>query len=90
GLSTQSGPGVSLLAVLGLVAGLTLLITRVYPRPMFALLMGVYRWGYRVLAYVALMRDEYPPFQLDQGAADPGEPPQPEPVTAPEPVTVAG
>ena len=34
--------------------------------------MGMNRWCYRVLAYVALLRDEYPPFRLDNGGPDPG------------------
>jgi hypothetical protein len=33
--------------------------------------MGINRWLYRVLVYVALMRDEYPPFRLDQGQDEP-------------------
>jgi hypothetical protein len=48
------------------------LITRQYPRSLFDLLLGINRWLYRVLSYVALMRDEYPPFHLDQGAYEPG------------------
>ena len=27
--------------------------------------LGVFRWGWRVTAYVTLLRDEYPPFSLD-------------------------
>jgi hypothetical protein len=26
--------------------------------------VGVTRWGYRVIAYVSFMTDEYPPFSL--------------------------
>jgi Domain of unknown function (DUF4389) len=37
-------------------------------RGMFDFLMGMVRWRYRVAVYVSLMRDEYPPFQLDLGS----------------------
>ena len=55
-----------LLGVLVLVAGFWLLATDRYPRDVFALVVGVARWSLRVVAYVALMRDEYPPFRLDR------------------------
>jgi hypothetical protein len=35
--------------------------------------MGINRWFYRVMTYVALMQDEYPPFLLDQGAHEPAD-----------------
>jgi Domain of unknown function (DUF4389) len=57
-------PGV--LTVLVLVAGFVLLFTRRYPRDVFNLVVGINRWVLRVGAYVALMRDEYPPFRLDR------------------------
>ena len=63
----QSIGGYSMLNLLAVLAGFFLLITRQYPRALFDLLVGINRWLYRVLAYVALMRDEYPPFRLDQG-----------------------
>ena len=65
--------GYSVLNLLVVIAGFFLLITRQYPRSLFDLLLGINRWLYRVISYVALMRDEYPPFRLDQGAHEPGD-----------------
>ena len=60
--------------MLALVAGVVLLFTGRYPQAIFDLVMGLQRWSYRVFAYAALMRDEYPPFRLDPGGRDPGTP----------------
>ncbi len=62
--------GYSVLNLLVVVAGAFLLITGSYPRPLFELLMGVNRWIYRVVVYVAFMSDDYPPFRLDAGAVE--------------------
>ncbi|MFD1213178.1 DUF4389 domain-containing protein [Arthrobacter sp. GCM10027362] len=66
------GAGIGLLGLLVFIAGVVLLFTGRYRPDLFALVMGLNRWIYRVYAYVGLMRDEYPPFRLDQGPADPG------------------
>jgi hypothetical protein len=68
-----AGSTVSLLSLLAFIAGVILLFTGRYLRSLFDLLIGLNRWVYRVAAYVALMRDEYPPFRLDPGPVDPGE-----------------
>lgn len=62
-----AGGGFSLLGLLLLVAAVILLFTGVYRLGLFNLIMGAHRWMYRVFAYVALLRDDYPPFRLDQG-----------------------
>jgi len=72
---------VGLIAILVVIAAVALAVRGRYPESIFDFVMGMNRWCYRVLAYVALMRDEYPPFRLDSGGLDPGSIP-----TAPVPV----
>jgi uncharacterized protein DUF4389 len=47
-----------------LIAFFAVIFTRTYPRGLFDYIIGVYRWGWRVTAYVQLLRDQYPPFTL--------------------------
>ncbi len=77
-----------LIGALTLAAGLLLLFTGRYPRPLFDLLVGLNRWVFRVVAYVSLMTDDYPPFRLDQGPDEPGGQPD-GPTTPAAPGTVA-
>ncbi|MFI5916793.1 DUF4389 domain-containing protein [Dactylosporangium sp. NPDC051541] len=77
-------PGIAGLAVL--VAGLALLFTGRYPRGLYDLLVGAWRWYLRVLAYVALLTDRYPPLRLDQGGDEPDGPLTP-PAEEPAPRT---
>lgn len=81
------GAGLGLVGVLVLVAAVVLLFTGRYPRPLFDFVMGLERWIFRVIPYVALMRDEYPPFRLDQGGHDPaGSPAATAPAAPGEPL----
>ena len=67
-------PHYIVLAILGLVAlivtviaWLSILITGRYPKDMFAFVVGVSRWSYRVAAYAFLLTtDRYPPFRLGE------------------------
>lgn len=70
GIRYETGSGFSLFSFLVLVAAVILLFSGRYQRPLFDLLMGFNRWIYRVMTYVGLMRDEYPPFRLDQGGRE--------------------
>lgn len=49
-----------------IIAFFAVLFTRRYPEGLFNYMAGVLRWEWRVLAYVYLLRDEYPPFSLGE------------------------
>ena len=70
-----------LIALLAIIAMVITAVRGEYPPPLFDFIMGMNRWCFRVMAYAALMRDEYPPFRLDTGGPDPGT----VPVTPPPP-----
>ncbi len=59
-----SSGGGGLKGVLVIFAAVILLFKGRYPQDTFNLIIGFNRWSFRVLAYAALMRDDYPPFRL--------------------------
>ncbi len=69
---TNQSSGTGLISLLVLIAVIILLFTGRYPRGLWDLVVGLDRWVLRVVAYVTLMTDSYPPLRLDLGGADPG------------------
>ena len=59
--------GGGLIGVLVLVSAVYLLVTGRPFRETFDFILAMNRWVYRVIAYVTLMRDEYPPLRLEPG-----------------------
>ena len=64
----------SLIGASVLIAAIALLFTARYPAGLHDLVVGINRWSYRLVAYVAFMTDRYPPLRLDQGGDDPEGP----------------
>ncbi len=76
-----------LISILALVAAVTLLVRKRYPKSLFDLLIGLNRWCLRVAGYALLLTEAYTPFRLDTGGAEP-QPPREVPVP-PSPVSLA-
>jgi Domain of unknown function (DUF4389) len=68
---TSGASGGGLVTLLVCIAGLALLFTGTYPNGIYDFVLGMNRWGLRVVAYAGLMTDEYPPFRLDMGGTEP-------------------
>jgi len=56
--------GGGLVSILTIIAAIMLLFSGKYNKGIFDFVVGMNRWTYRLYAYVSLMTDEYPPFQL--------------------------
>ncbi len=51
--------------VVVVIAWFAILFTGRYPQGLHTFVAGVFRWSFRVQAYVFSLTDEYPPFSLD-------------------------
>ena len=86
--------GIASVIVIFPISFFAVLFTGRYPEGLRSFVIGVQRWSLRVSSYALFLRDEYPPFSLENGeivattgAAPPavGQPPGPPAVPPPPP-----
>ena len=53
--------------IISLIAFFAILFTGAYPRSLFDFAVNTVRWRMNLVAYVLLIRDEYPPFSFEPG-----------------------
>src|SRR2546430_2479526 len=59
-------------SVLTFIAFFTVLFTRQIPRPLFDVIAMTFRYEWRATSYALSLREDYPPFDFQPGAADDG------------------
>mgnify|MGYP000598432664 CR=1 FL=1 len=64
--SDTEAPVIGLIFILMVIIAFVLLFTKKYNEDIFKLNTGIVRWSFRVLAYIGLMTDQYPPFKLGE------------------------
>lgn len=57
----------SLSNIITVIAFFAILFTKRYPKGLFDINVGIFRWQANVGAYLGLLRDEYPPFSWEAG-----------------------
>jgi hypothetical protein len=57
----------SVFNVISVVAFFAIIFTGTYPRSLFDFAVNTQRWRMNLVAYVMLIRDEYPPFSFEPG-----------------------
>jgi len=62
--SDTKAPVIGLIMILVVIIAFVLLFTKKYNEDIFKMNTGIVRWLFRVLAYIGLMTDQYPPFKL--------------------------
>lgn len=64
-------------AILAIIAAVMILVQESYPASIYGFLRGYVRWQARVLAYMAALTQDYPPFELDTSGGAPAGPQAP-------------
>jgi hypothetical protein len=60
----RNAPFIGLIFALAIIIAVVLLFTKKYNEDIFRINTGIVRWYLRVMAYIGLMTDKYPPFVL--------------------------
>jgi hypothetical protein len=60
-----------------IIAAISILLNGTYPDWGLGFIRGYLRWNARLLAYMASLVDEYPPFSFENGGAVAPTPPAP-------------
>jgi Domain of unknown function (DUF4389) len=61
-------------AIVWVIAAVRVLVDESYPESLWRFLLGILRWEACVLAYLASLTDDYPPFSLETGPVRGGVP----------------